>query len=192
MKNRIKLIMEQRHLSQQDFAALLGVSAASLSSIFTGRTNPTNKHVQAVHRAFPNVNVNWLLFGEGEMYVNATTPEEASAIGDIDDTLSETASTAVDDGRENTATPMLPHTEAAHMPSMFTVDGGDASTDGRMVGNASPTLSRSRGERRVQEARPYTALQKNPNIIDKPERRIKEIRVFYDDGTYEAFVPSSK
>ena len=29
-------------------------------------------------------------------------------------------------------------------------------------------------------------------IIDKPSRKIKEIRVFFDDGTYESFVPSSK
>ncbi len=30
------------------------------------------------------------------------------------------------------------------------------------------------------------------NIIDKPVREIKEIRVFFSDGTYEAFVPSGK
>ena len=41
MKNRIKEVMEYANLSQQDFAARLGISAASLSSIFTGRTNPT-------------------------------------------------------------------------------------------------------------------------------------------------------
>ena len=28
--------------------------------------------------------------------------------------------------------------------------------------------------------------------IDRKERKIKEIRVFFDDGTYESFVPSSK
>ena len=30
----------------------------------------------------------------------------------------------------------------------------------------------------------------NVKIIDNRPRRIKEIRVFYDDGTYESFVPS--
>lgn len=28
--------------------------------------------------------------------------------------------------------------------------------------------------------------------IDKDERKIKEIRVFYSNGTYESFVPSNK
>lgn len=45
------------------------MSPASLSSIFNGRTNPTNNHVQAIHRAFPVVNVSWLMFGEGDMFV---------------------------------------------------------------------------------------------------------------------------
>jgi hypothetical protein len=29
-------------------------------------------------------------------------------------------------------------------------------------------------------------------IIDKPQRRITEIRVFYDDQTWETFVPQKK
>ena len=38
----------------------------------------------------------------------------------------------------------------------------------------------------------YSRRSKNTNIIDKPVREIKEIRVFFSDGTYEAFVPSGK
>lgn len=69
MIERIRSIMDYAKLSQQDFAARLGISPASLSSILTGRTNPTNKHVMGVHVAFPEINVNWLMFGEGEMLV---------------------------------------------------------------------------------------------------------------------------
>ena len=29
-------------------------------------------------------------------------------------------------------------------------------------------------------------------VIDKPQRRVKEIRVFYDDQTWETFVPEKK
>ena len=45
MKDRIRQIMDDAKMSQQDFAAKLEISAASLSSIFTGRTRPTNNHV---------------------------------------------------------------------------------------------------------------------------------------------------
>ena len=67
MKNRIREVMQKANLSQQDFAAKLGVSPASISNIFIGRTNPTITHAFAVHKAFPEVSMNWLLFGEGEM-----------------------------------------------------------------------------------------------------------------------------
>ena len=52
MKDRIRQLMDDQNLSQQEFAQRLNLSAASLSSIFTGRTNPTNKHVLAIHHAF--------------------------------------------------------------------------------------------------------------------------------------------
>ena len=75
MKERIRQILEWTKLSQQDFATRLGISPASLSSIFTGRTNPTNNHVQAIHRAFPEIDISWLLFGEGMMMVSDGVPE---------------------------------------------------------------------------------------------------------------------
>ena len=62
--------MDHYGLSQQNFAAQLGVAPATISSIFTGRTNPTNKHVQAIHKAFPEIDTNWLMFGEGEMMIS--------------------------------------------------------------------------------------------------------------------------
>ena len=37
----------------------------------------------------------------------------------------------------------------------------------------------------------YNDLQ-NAKNCDKPERKVKEIRVFYDDGTYEIFIPAMK
>lgn len=183
MKDRIRLIMEQTGLSQQDFAARLQISPASLSSIFTGRTNPTNNHVMAIHRAFPDINVNWLLFGEGEMRGGSS-----ASTSDSDDLISVDASSTPsplsDAPNSSPATP-------GGMPSMFSVDAFEpaAPTHPSVV---SPTPSaHQRPMRGQQDARPMVA-PRNMNIIDKPERKIKEIRVFYDDGTYEAFVPSSK
>ena len=80
MKDRVRQVMSWAKLSQQDFATYLEISPASLSSIFNGRTNPTNNHVQAIHRAFPEINVNWLMFGEGEMLLNGKTSEKGAGI----------------------------------------------------------------------------------------------------------------
>ena len=37
-----------------------------------------------------------------------------------------------------------------------------------------------------------TVYHNNANVFDKQPRRVKEIRVFYDDGTFEVFAPASK
>lgn len=41
----------------------------------------------------------------------------------------------------------------------------------------------------VPAAPQQTILRESVKYIDKPQRKITEIRVFYDDGTYETFQP---
>lgn len=180
MKERIRRVMEYAQMSQQDFAVRLGISPASLSSIFTGRTNPTNNHVNAVHVAFPEININWLMFGEGEMII--ATPD-AGGDGIANDSM-----------------------QRASLP-----DEGAVFADGSSLNQLSTeliTTDKSIPIRPGQEklppskylAYPDTAVihqtssdvRVNAIKIDKPQRKIKEIRVFFDDGTYESFVPSSK
>ncbi len=69
MKDRIRQLMESQHMTQQSFAQALNMSPASLSSIFNDRTRPTLNHVEAIRNRFPNINVDWLLFGNGPMFV---------------------------------------------------------------------------------------------------------------------------
>lgn len=78
MKNRIRQIQEREGMSQKDFAAAVGISAATLSSIYNGRTQPTGRLVDAIHRRFPDINVNWLMFGEGNMLESENAPAGSS------------------------------------------------------------------------------------------------------------------
>ncbi len=41
-----------------------------------------------------------------------------------------------------------------------------------------------------QQPTPQPVVKETIKYIDKPQRKITEIRVFYDDGTYETFSPS--
>lgn len=71
MKERIYQIMQSEKMTQREFAQAIGISPSSLSSIFNGHTSPTNYTVQAIHRQFPDINIAWLMFGEGEMLASA-------------------------------------------------------------------------------------------------------------------------
>ena len=79
MKDRIRQLMLDKAMSQKSFAAELCIAEATLSGIFNGRTRPTNQTVSAIHECFPEVNVMWLMFGEGDMYTSqapsADTPD---------------------------------------------------------------------------------------------------------------------
>lgn len=153
MTDRIQTVMKTTKMSQQDFAKKLGISPASLSSILNNRTNPTANHVRAIHAAFPNINVAWLMFGEGDMLLHSTDEESAS----LDDVPKVDRKSVEEEAGE----------------------GALAFVEETRESRSAHALARSA----VHEA----ALAK---MAELSRREIVEIRVFFDDGTYESFVPS--
>ena len=76
MVNRIFTFIESQQLTPTEFADKIGVSRASISSIKTGRTQPTLTLVEKIKQHFPDVDVNWLIFGTGEAPVEVIKEEE--------------------------------------------------------------------------------------------------------------------
>lgn len=52
MKDRIRQIMESKHMTQQVFADYIGTTPATLSGIFNDRTRPTINIVESIKRKF--------------------------------------------------------------------------------------------------------------------------------------------
>jgi len=65
-------------------------------------------------------------------------------------------------------------------------DFADAPTPGPEIHASAPQISNS-----VKTTR-QNPVREEIKIIDKPPRRVTEIRVFYDDQTWESFVPAKK
>ncbi len=151
MKDRIRKIMESQHMSQHNFAQFIGVSTAALSSIFNGRTKPTLNTVEAIRSKLPDISLDWLVFGTGEMFMHDVDAQKVT---------SDTPKTGVEQtlGFDLTS-PTLP-------------DGG----------NEPPVLQ-------SVERTPKKSAKNDVKIFNKSARRITEIRVFYDDQTYESFTP---
>lgn len=78
MKDRIKQLMEAQHMTQANFAQVLGINPATLSQILTGKANPSLNHVEAIHKGFPNISYPWLLHGEGPMFNISPTPSSTA------------------------------------------------------------------------------------------------------------------
>ena len=79
MNNRIQQILQYSQLSQKEFAAQTGISPASLSQILSGKQSATIKTVEAVHARFPELSLDWLLFGKGDMMQKQQLEGAASA-----------------------------------------------------------------------------------------------------------------
>ena len=159
MKERIRELMESLHKSQQDFAQFIEMSPASLSSIFNGRTKPTLTIVEAIKKKIPDISVEWLLFGVGDMYAN----RQATA-------------TSQESPTPTSSEPMLEFDfddEAKHSRSEKKAD--------QMV-NSNNSVKRTRLENKENEVK----------SIDIVKRRVIEIRVYYDDYTFETFVPDKR
>ncbi|MCH5308649.1 MAG: helix-turn-helix transcriptional regulator [Prevotella sp.] len=155
MKDRIRQVMEANHMTQQVFATSIGLAPATLSNIYTGRTNPTLTIVEAIKKKIPNINTDWLLFGTGDMYVSSATPVE-QPVG------------LPTPSRE----PLLDFdTPAAPTPSA-----------------AIPVMQKPNSVKST----PQEIVKEEIKIIDKPSRKVVEIRVFYDDQTWESFAPAKK
>ncbi|MBP5508420.1 MAG: helix-turn-helix transcriptional regulator [Prevotella sp.] len=151
MKERIRKIMESLNMTQQSFAELLGISSATLSGMFNGRTKPTHGITEAIHKKLPRINMMWVLYGEGDMYVDSSDQQT---------------------GSERVASPS----------AQVELDFEDET----------PVSGKTTGGKARQTASGNDAATKEMKNVDKPRRRITEIKVYYDDLTYESFVPEKK
>ena len=162
MKDRIRQIMESQHMTQQVFADFIGLAPATLSSIFNERTRPTLSVVEAIKKKIPNISTDWLMFGSGEMFVTSPAP--------ADDLFS---------SEEKSANPGQSYQNPV-------LDFDQTRTPTPQQGVQTPHSFNS-----VKSTHPEI-VREEVKIVDKPQRRVIEIRVFYDDQTWDTFVPQKK
>ena len=193
MKDRIRQIMEDQKLNQQSFAQLIGKSTATLSNIFNDRTKPTLDIVDAIKKKFPQVNTEWLLFGTPPMYINKV---EGGAPGASLGGSTGAGSMGTEDsldmyGGASASTGMGAQggmSGAGGMAGDAMEPSLDFRADGQDPSPASPSLFDQPQMHSVKRT-PKNIANAAVKIVDKQQRRITEIRIFYDDQTWETFVP---
>ena len=157
MKDRIKLIMESQHMTQQMFAEFIGIAPATLSGIFTERTKPTINTVEAIKKKLPSLNTDWLMFGKEPMYIDQEVSEASSA----------------------------PQAGSKVQESLFDFAPSASAPTPQAV------FRTPQNQMGVRNTRLEIAAQ-DMNNLDRAPRKVTEIRVFYDDQTWESFVPAKK
>ena len=67
MHIRIKKWIENEELKPASFADKIGVNRATVSHVLSGRNKPSIDFLDKMIRAFPDLNSNWIVIGEGFM-----------------------------------------------------------------------------------------------------------------------------
>ena len=170
LKDRIKEIMDNKHMINIVFANETGINPGTLSLLLRGKTQPTLKHYEAIHNRFPDISMEWLFDSTGPMYKNPSAEAPAadgvlSSSGSINGSIPSGVVEAPEKGL------------------------GSASSDGKTA-QAYPSLF---DNSRIQGGQvPRQGEKDIIKIVDTHPRKITEIRVFYDDQTWESFVPKNK
>lgn len=153
MKERLIELMELLHLTPTQFANAIDVQRATLQHILNGRNEPSLKFMMAIHKAYPDIELEWLLDGKG------------SAIPGLQENMPQEPDYPILPGMEN----------AFFQPDV----------------RKTPDFSNLREQenapkpRKRRDSKDFTSAHEGQNQHN--EKRIKEVVVFFEDGTYQKF-----
>lgn len=80
MKDRIQSILIKEGLTAKRFAELIGIQSSAMSHILSGRNNASLDVVQKILRSFPQIDPDWLLSGNGDMFRKGIQPTEKQSV----------------------------------------------------------------------------------------------------------------
>lgn len=83
MNTRLKQFLAAENITQAQFADSINVVRASVSHVLSGRNNPSFDFIKAMMMRYPNLNIDWLMFGKGRMYKDSSSVPEPDIPEDL-------------------------------------------------------------------------------------------------------------
>jgi len=186
---RILEIIKDKGLSNVQFCTQAGISAATLSHITSGRSKPTLSIFKQVVMGFPDLNPEWVYQGTGNMYKDLQIPGgtlvEESAGGS-------SANALYNNKVQDEQIFDFPKAETGASGSMDLFGqregaaGGGVTSRGGGAAHGRP-MQTSGKMSIVTDAQLAEVVKETMAHFERPRRQIIEVRVFFDDGTYESF-----
>jgi transcriptional regulator with XRE-family HTH domain len=73
MKDQLNLFLKNESLTPTELSDALDIQRSGLSHILSGRNNPGYDFIKKFAEKFPYVNLQWLITGKGDIYINENT-----------------------------------------------------------------------------------------------------------------------
>lgn len=78
MKDRITLLIKAKNLTAAQFADEINVQKSSISHIISGRNNASLDFIQKILFRYPEVNMEWLMFGKGPIFKDVVSATDTN------------------------------------------------------------------------------------------------------------------
>jgi len=183
------LILKTQNLTSSQFADEIGVQRSNISHILSGRNNPSLEFVTKIIKRFPDLNLEWLIFGKGSMYkerkavdqkLNIKTLQKQSKPIDLFSNIEEVEENFVENKQlqnqvfnpiikkdENYST----HNELSENKKNIVEKTEDNSFED--IVRTEKTINESNKEVKVE--------------MDTEKKKIEKIVIFYDDRTFREY-----
>ena len=210
MIDRINLLLKAKNITARQFAEEIGIQPSGISHILSGRNNPSLDFVLKVMKRWPEINISWLMFGKGEMYVSPSeilqTTVQPQAINQETvesqpveyDLFSQPALAAESQVPQNDNNSVLK--EKMQQSGKQEVSSSDMNTPLPYIPTDNPAEKQSVVTKEVvKNNEPPKADEistKDPDKVDVPvqvnvmtKKRIEKIVVLYDDHSFAEYFP---
>jgi len=131
MVERIKLIMGHYQLRPAQFSDAIGMQRSAVSHVLSGRNKASLDFVLRIKKHYPEISLNWLLLGEGQMLESRKSGQNVSVSGNhfTEKTPNkmpvDTSRTLQQDVREGSAIATSARKADDHEPASYGNKGGE-------------------------------------------------------------------
>jgi transcriptional regulator with XRE-family HTH domain len=191
MKDRIILLIKAMNQTAAQFADEIGVQKSSISHIISGRNNASLDFIQKILFRYPEVNMDWLMFGKGPIFKSS----ESIANVSIDQRLSAVSS-------HNSPPVDLFSEVLPAQPTEFRTENelrnetqltDNTKQDDTNNASSIPVIEKPVIEKREQEVIVPARQPENPvsssGYKNTSTKSLVKIVEFYSDNTYREYFP---
>ena len=173
---RLKMFLDKTGISNSQFADTCDIPRPTLSQLLNGRNKKVSDEVIGkIHRAYPSLNVMWLMFGDGEMLMKS-----GGDLNGVADKLSD-SSKPLDNQMDDLGQRAISFDDDE--PTGYHT----ATKTAQRVAASSPSMNET-----IQSIMRSTAAGRMPQRGSSADRRVVKMLVFYSDGRFEEFEPTSQ
>ncbi len=164
---RLKLFMDSIHVQSSQFADMCEIPRPSFSQLLSGRNQKVSDTlIKKIHSAYPDLSVMWLMFGEGPMLTIQKNPDDQSSNSISEPEIPSKTAVEPNNGKETEEYSNLRGLNAQQNPRQDNI------------------------YQQLEENKKILELQLQIEKLQKNPRRVSQITVYYEDSTFETFVPS--